>query len=318
MSWLQVEDLSLDFATQASGADTRLAPALSHITIGLERGDALGLVGESGSGKSTLGRVITQLLRPSQGRVVLAGVDLTALNNRELKPYRQTIQMVFQDAYSAVNPRMRIGAIVGEPLRLQGQSAADRHAAVITLLDQVGLGAEMTQRYPHELSGGQLQRVTLARALATQPELLVLDEPTSGLDVSIQARILNLLVDIRNQSELGLILISHDVAAAATLARRLAVLYLGHLVEIAPTETLIAHPAHPYSAALLAALPSLIRKNRADTNYRPLPTQRLGRAQEGCIFQGRCPFAQARCQREAPALTTLACGHKVACHHPLA
>ena len=317
MNWLRIEDVSVDFTLKESGAQALRALALAHIDLTLEHGDSLGLVGESGSGKSTLGRVISQLLKPSHGRVVLDGVDLTALNNRELRPHRQKMQMVFQDAYSAMNPRMTIGQIVGEPLRLQGLSATDRRDRVITLLERIGLAIEMSQRYPHELSGGQLQRVALARALATKPELLVLDEPTSGLDVSIQARILNLLRELRKESGLGLIFISHDLAAVSYLAQRIAVLYLGHLVEVAPTETLIARPAHPYSAALLAALPSLMRKNRADRSYSSLPTRGIEPPQEGCVFQDRCPFAQARCRLESPALIRLSLGHQVACHHPL-
>lgn len=317
MSGLLIEDVSVRFAARTNRGAAPSMTALSHITIGLRRGKTLGLVGESGSGKSTLGRVIVQLLKPSHGRVIRDGVDLTALNARRLKPIRQKLQMVFQDAYGAMNPRLRIGSIVDEPLRLQGLTASDRRAGVIARLDQVGLRAELARRYPHELSGGQLQRVALARALATTPELLVLDEPTSGLDVSIQARILNLLREIRTQSGFSLIFISHDLAAVSYLTHRIAVLYFGHVVEIAPTETLITRPAHPYSAALLAALPSLIRKDQADTRSPPPPARGGERPQEGCVFQDRCPFAKPRCLSEMPMRASLSADHEVACHYPL-
>ncbi len=317
MSGLQLHGVSVDFTVKKGGRDARLVRALSNIAIGLELGDTLALVGESGSGKSTLGRIIVQLLRPSRGRVVWDGVDLATLNERQLKPYRQKIQMVFQDAYSAVNPRMTIGDIIAEPLRLQGLSKGLRHAATVTLLERVGLDVKMSARYPQEFSGGQLQRVALARALATKPELLILDEPTSGLDVSIQARILNLLQALQKQSGLGLIFISHDLAAVSYIARRTAVLYLGHVVEIGPTETLITRPAHPYSAALLAALPSLVRQNDAVAkNSEPLLPV-MTPPEGGCVFQNRCPSATPRCQLVSPALTARSFNHRVACHYPL-
>lgn len=318
MSWLRLKGVSVDFSIARGGLDTRLGHALTNITIDLDRGDTLALVGESGSGKSTLGRVIVQLLKPSRGRVLWDGVDLTTLNKRQLKPYRRKMQMVFQDARSAMNPRMTINAIVAEPLRLQGVGNSLRQAAMETLLERVGLDAQMSGRYPHECSGGELQRVALARALATNPELLVLDEPTSGLDVSIQARILNLLRALQKQSGgLGLIFISHDLAAVSYLTQRVAVLYLGHLVEIASTERLTKRPAHPYSAALLSALPSLVRKNTAEmTSATPLP-RALAPSEGGCVFQARCPWAKPRCRLESPSLTSLSLGHEVACHYPL-
>ena len=317
MSWLRLKGVSVDFSIARGGLDTRLGHALTNITIGLDQGDTLALVGESGSGKSTLGRVIVQLLKPSRGRVLWDGVDLATLNKRQLTPYRRKMQMVFQDARSAMNPRMTIRDIVAEPLRLQGVPRSLRPGATVALLERVGLDAQMSGRYPHLCSGGELQRVALARALATEPELLVLDEPTSGLDVSIQARILNLLRAVQKQSGQGLIFISHDLAAVSYLSRRVAVLYLGHVVEIASTERLTTRPAHPYSAALLSALPSLVRKNRSETRSVAPAHRAIAPSDEGCVFQARCPVAKPRCQRESPTLTSLSLGHEVACHYPL-
>lgn len=316
MTLLALEDISVNFLLAGRGT-SRTLPALVSVSLSLERGDTLGLVGESGSGKSTLGRVVAQFVKPAAGRVWLDGIDLASVDARTRHVTGQRAQMLFQDASAAMNPHLRMGRIVSEPLRLRGVRATEQAYKVEQLLEQVGLDTATSGRYPHEFSGGQLQRIALARALSTEPDLLILDEPTSGLDVSMQARILNLLRDLQGTLGLSYIFISHDLGAVAFLAQRIAVLYLGHLVESAPTVTLTRYPAHPYTASLLAALPPLVRAPRA-----PLP-QALGevdntkRGLVGCPFQSRCPYVEQRCREELPVLRTVGSEHSVACHRPL-
>ncbi len=317
---LAVEDLTVAFATGAGGLLRRARGsfvAIDGVSFGIDQGECLGLIGESGSGKTTLGRAVVQLVAPREGRICLDGVDLTALSGRELRPYRPRLQIVFQDPTESLNPRFTIEEILTEPLSLlrigNREGWRDRAAH---LLDQVGLPEDLLGRPPRYYSGGQRQRIAIARALATEPELLVLDEPTSGLDVSMQARILNLLRDLQSRLGLTYLFITHDLGAVSYLARRIAVLYQGFLAEVAPTRELIAHPAHPYTAALFAALPRLVRGRDAvipsvpalGGSWPPVP---------GCPYVGHCPRAVDRCRTERPLRRLLAPSHEVACHNPM-
>ncbi|WP_455384977.1 ABC transporter ATP-binding protein [Acidihalobacter prosperus] len=321
-AWLEVSKLSVRFDAGEGGLLRKTqgtVHALSDIDFSLDKGETLGLIGESGSGKSTLGRAVLHLVRPSEGKVVLEGNDLTALPENAMRPFRRRMQMVFQDPFDSMNPRMTVGEVIGEPLRLQRiGSAEQRRTRSAELLARMGLDPTGMQRYPGQYSGGQRQRIAIARALATNPDLLVLDEPTSGLDVSMQARILNLLRDLQGELGLSYLFISHDLGAVAYLAKRIAVLYLGRMVEVAPTAELIAKPAHPYTASLLDALPAFSR-NTASPHLPPPqgePPSPLN-PPAGCAFHPRCPRAQPICHEQRPSLAANDGARTVACHFPL-
>ena len=291
--------------------------AVDNVSFTIAAGETVGLVGESGSGKTTLGRAIVQMVRPTRGRVLWEGVDLAALDERGLRPYRPHLQMVFQDPYEAMNPRLTIRQIIAEPLRLARVPGAECARRVASLLDLVGLDPASLSRMPRELSGGQRQRVGLARALATGPALLVLDEPTSGLDASLQARILNLLRDIQDTSTTSYLFIGHDLAAVSYLARRIIVLWGGHIVEQGPAAVLVATPAHPYTAALLRAAGAGNQdQGPAHTKERPPATRPGGIVTIGCVYARHCPRAQDLCWAEGPPFRARAGGHSVACHYP--
>jgi oligopeptide/dipeptide ABC transporter ATP-binding protein len=321
-AWLDISNLSVQFAMGEGGLlrkQQATLHAVSDVSLQVGKGQTVGLIGESGSGKSTLGRAILHLVRPTAGRVALEGVDLTSLPEGALRSYRKRMQMVFQDPFDSMNPRMTIGQIVMEPLKLQRiGTEAQRRERALDLLARMGLPAAAMCNYPGQYSGGQRQRVAIARALATHPDLLVLDEPTSGLDVSMQARILNLLRDIQDELGLSYLFISHDLGAIAYLTQHVHVMYLGRVVESAPTQSLIDHPAHPYTAALLDALAPLVRgtgsvHQAAPTGEPPSPAN----PPPGCAFHARCPHAQPKCAAQRPELLTLDGAHRVACHFPL-
>ena len=292
-----------------------LVQALNGITLTIARGETLGLIGESGCGKSTLGRTILKLHPASSGTILFDGVDVTALNETTFRPYRRRMQIIFQDPYASLNPRRSVAEIVGLPLRLhKGLDAAGATEQVAEFLPRVGLSTAHLPRYPHQFSGGQRQRIGIARALILQPDFVVCDEPVSALDVSIQAQIIDLLQQFRAELALTYLFISHDLAVVGRLADRIAVMYLGQIVEIGRRETLLTAPAHPYTQALLDSAPRLHRRP-GEPRLRlkgdlPSPLK----PPRGCRFHPRCPRAMAICSTVEPPTVTLAPGHDVTCH----
>ncbi len=286
--------------------------AVENVSLSIAPGEALGVVGESGSGKSTLGRLLLRLLEPTAGRVQFAGEDLLALDAAALRRFRGRMQMVFQDPYASLNRRMTIGEALAEPLRLhRGLDRAGAREAAAGLMGKVGLTAGHLDRYPRAFSGGQRQRVAIARALASGPQFIVADEPVSALDVSIQAEVLNLLRDLQREMKLALMFVSHDLSVVEIMADRVMVLYLGRVMEEAPTDALYARPAHPYTVALMQAAPGA-RRDRARIELSgEIPSPRD--PPSGCVFRTRCPFALADCARDVPPLRSIAPGHSKAC-----
>jgi peptide/nickel transport system ATP-binding protein len=318
-----VEDLRKHFDVRSAGASflstaRATVKAVDGISFSIDAGETLGLVGESGCGKTTVGRTILRLEEPSGGRIVLDGVDITHRAHRDMHAIRRTIQVIFQDPYSSLNPRMTIGQIIGEPLSVY-RLVPDRKAGqarVAELLAQVGLFPYMAERYPHQLSGGQRQRVGIARALALEPKFIVCDEPVSALDVSIQGQIINLLEDLQARLGLTYLFIAHDLAVVRHISDRIAVMYLGHIVELAERDELYARPVHPYTRALLDAAPvpdpkvERARAPRALKGEIPSPLT----PPVGCVFHTRCPIAGEECRRDVPLIRELAPRHAVACH----
>jgi oligopeptide/dipeptide ABC transporter ATP-binding protein len=322
---LEVEGLVKHFPVRGSALSRlwagrpRVVHAVDDVSFAVGAGETLGLVGESGCGKTTTGRLVLRAIEPTRGRIRFEGEDVTALNARDLLPFRRRVQIVFQDPYTSLNPRMTVGRMVGEPMLVHGLAArAEVGERVQHLLDMVGLRAEHAQRFPHELSGGQRQRVGIARALAVGPRLVVADEAVSALDVSVRAQILNLLVELRDRLGLAYLFVSHDLGVIRFVSHRVAVMYLGRLVEVAPASRLFARPLHPYTQALLAAIPT-VGDGRASIFDEPgqliqgeLPSPiDLPR---GCRFASRCPQRFAPCGETEPALEQVEPGHAVACH----
>ncbi|MDV3129593.1 dipeptide ABC transporter ATP-binding protein [Mycobacterium sp. 21AC1] len=293
--------------------------AVDGVSLTLNRGETLGLVGESGCGKSTLCRVILQLTKPTSGSVRFDGEELVGRSQRDLRPIRRQMQMIFQDPYASLNPRKRIGQIVGDPMELHGlASGGQLRRQVHELLERVGLQAEHYNRYPHEFSGGQRQRIGIARALALRPKLIIADEPVSALDVSVQAQIINLLKDLQSDFGLSYLFVAHDLGVVRHVSNRVAVMYLGKIVENADADGLYGKPLHPYSGALLSAVPipdprrNAARERLVLDGDVPSPIN----PPAGCSFHTRCPWCSEVCRSEAPALIDHSPGHAAACHHP--
>ena len=289
--------------------------AVDDVSFKIGPGETLGLVGESGCGKTTVGRAVLRLIEPTAGSILLEGRDITTLGKRELRPYRQQMQIIFQDPFSSLNPRMRAGDIVGEPIKLHGNvSRGDRRDQVAALFERVGLRRAQMDNYPHQFSGGQRQRIGVARALSLNPRLIIGDEPVSALDVSIQAQVINLLMDLQRELGLSYLFISHNLAVVEHISHRIAVMYLGRIVEHTDKATLFTRPLHPYTEALLAAVPvpdpKIRRTKRVVQGDVPSPLK----PPPGCLFHTRCPYAEARCRTEPPLLREVAPGHHVACH----
>ncbi len=318
---LSVRDLRMHFPGPRKGfwpgSGRYLVKAVNGVSFDIRKGETLGLVGESGCGKSTVARSVLQLYRPTGGEVYFEGRDLCRLSSTELRDVRRRAQIIFQDPYASLDPRATIGFTIGEPLILSGiKDTRERRERVQRLLKLVGLDPSFENRYPHEFSGGQRQRVGIARALATEPTFIVADEPISALDVSIQAQVINLLVDLRDRLGLTMLFISHDLRVVRHMSHQIAVMYLGQIVEIAATEDLFEAPSHPYTQALLLAVP---RARWETTGTQPIELE--GEVPSpinpppGCPFAPRCPLASDVCREVNPPLETVAANHRVACHH---
>ena len=319
---LEVDDVSKEFPLKYGVVDAiakrpkRSVKAVSNVSLQIREGETLGLVGESGCGKSTLAKTIIGLLRPTTGRVVFAGQELTALNKDQLRESCKSIQMIFQDPYASLNPRMTVASIVAEPLRYAGASKAYQTERVRELVDLVGLKPDHLQRYPHEFSGGQRQRVGIARALACNPEFIVCDEPISALDVSIQAQVINTLESLQEKLGLSYLFVSHDLSMVRHISHNVGVMYLGCMVERAPVHELYSNMLHPYTQALMSAVP-IPDPDIAAASSRihlsgdvPTPID----PPSGCRFRARCPYATEQCAQERPELREVAPDHFVACH----
>src|SRR5262245_41558872 len=310
---VEVRDLRTHFRRGGWLRPVRWLRAVDGVSLTLARQETLGLVGESGSGKTTLGRTVLRLIEPTSGRIALDGQEITGLTQSELRPLRRRMQIVFQNPYASLNPRKRVGAIVGQPLAVH-RVPGDHARMIGDLLDRVGLPRDTARRYPHEFSGGQRQRIAIARALALRPDLVVADEITSGLDVTVKLRVLALLRELQTEFQVAYLFISHDLAVVRQVADRVAVMYLGQIVEEAPTETLFERPLHPYTQVLQASVPP----PDPAAPWRPPvlsgdPPNPLS-IPLGCRFHPRCPIAEARCRVEPPTLRALGPAHRVACH----
>jgi len=314
---LRVEGLQKLFPVR-NGILQRVAghvKAVDGVSFAIQAGETLCLVGESGCGKSTVGKTILRLQEPTAGQIWLGGTDVTTLDEEQMRVHRREVQMVFQDPYSSLNPRMRVGQIIAEPLENYGMAAgAEKDRQVFSLLEKVGLRKDAAQRFPFEFSGGQRQRLGIARALALNPRLIVADEPVSALDVSVQAQVLNLLMDLQDEFGLAYLFVSHDLAVVEHIGHRIAVMYLGRIVELAPKDRIFAQPLHPYTEALMAAAPIADPKSRRKRLVIEGDVPSPMNPPSGCHFHTRCPYVEARCKQEYPPLQEIAPGHVVACH----
>lgn len=315
---LKIEHLKMYFKVNTGWFKSKPLKAVDDVSLDIRRGETLGLVGESGCGKTTLGRTILHLYKPTSGSIIFNGEEI--LDKESLKKYRQKAQIVFQDPYSSLDPRMTVEDIIAEPLDIQHvyKNKDERHARVLELMKMVGMSSEQATRYAHEFSGGQRQRIGIARSLALNPEFIVCDEPVSALDVSIQAQVINEFEELQDKLKLTYIFVTHNLLVVKHIADRIAVMYLGHIVELAPTKELFAHTLHPYTISLLSAIP-VPDPNIAKANKRIVPEGDIPsplNAPSGCPFRTRCPKATERCKKTLPPLTEVYRDHFVACYYP--
>jgi len=314
---ISVRDLKMHFPIGGGLFNKKkILKAVDGVSFDVFRGETFGLVGESGCGKTTVGRTIVRLYQPTDGKIIFDGTDIAPMNEKEVQPYRNRMQMIFQDPYASLNPRMTVASIVGEPLRYRNMSAKEIDERVRELIDCVGLKTDHLNRYPHEFSGGQRQRVGIARALAGKPDFIVCDEPISALDVSIQAQIINMLEELQEKLGVTYLFVSHDLSMVRHISDRVAVMYLGHIVEMAPVNELYTNTLHPYTQALMSAAP-IADPDEAMKAQRivlqgdvPQPID----PPKGCAFCTRCRYADKCCSEQAPGLRDMGNGHLVACH----
>ncbi len=324
---LKVENLKKYFPVRRSILETlrkvppRYVKAVDGVSFEIERGEVLALIGESGCGKTTTGRTVLRLIEPTDGRIIFDGTDITKLSKDELRPFRRRMQIIFQDPYSSLSPRMKIGEAIAHPLLIHGLAEKEEaREMALKMLRRVGLTPEdeFYDRYPHHLSGGQRQRVVIARAMILKPEFVVADEAVSMIDVSMRASILELLESFRKEYNLSQLFITHDIAVGKLIADRIAVMYLGKIVEMGPTEEVLKNPAHPYTMALIQAVPSIVLRRRKKKKLRITgEVPNAASPPSGCRFHPRCPFADEKCGSEEPELVEISHNHFVACHHPL-
>lgn len=314
---LEVKDLKKWFPIKGGfGKEKAFVKAVDGVSFTLNRSETLGIVGESGCGKSTMGRSVLRLIEPTEGQIIYEGEDIMTLDRKALRAKRKEFQMMFQDPYASLNPRMTVGEIIGEPLEIQtDMNSKEREAKVLEIMDLVGLNTQYIRRYPHEFSGGQRQRIGIARAIILQPKLLVCDEPVSALDVSIQAQIINLMEDLQHHMGIAFMFISHDLSVVRHISDKVAVMYLGHVVEYAEKDELYNNPSHPYTIALLSVIPTVEKTKREKIILQgDLPSP--ANPPSGCCFHTRCYKAQQICKECTPELKDLGNGHMCACHFP--
>lgn len=310
---IEVRHLSKVFSMRGRGGVVR---AVNDVSFSVEKGETFGMVGESGCGKTTLGRTVTRLYKPSAGQIIFEGVDIAALNGKALSPYKRRMQIVFQDPYSSLNPYMNVEELIGEPLDLAEKlRRAERKERILDMLSMVGMEKDDLEKYPNEFSGGQRQRIGIARALVTRPDFVLCDEPISALDVSIQAQVVNLLEDLQQEMGLTYIFVAHDLSMVRHISHRIAVMYMGYIVEISPAEELYRNPLHPYTRALLSAIP-VPNPRAAQKNWQvrlagdlPDPMEEIN----GCPFAGRCPNCTPQCLQTRPELREFSAAHQTAC-----
>jgi oligopeptide/dipeptide ABC transporter ATP-binding protein len=313
---IEARDLKKYFTIRGAMGGSRVLKAVDGVSLSIEKGETFGLVGESGCGKTTLGRTMIRLYDVTGGTLKFDGADITNLNGKALAPYRQRMQIIFQDPYSSLNPFMNVEELISEPLNLREKlSKSDRRDRVMAILQKVGMDESALEKYPHEFSGGQRQRIGIARALVVRPDFVLCDEPISALDVSIQAQVVNMLEDLQAEMGLTYLFVAHDLSMVRHISRRIGVMYLGHMVEISPSKELYRNPLHPYTQALLSAIPipdpqrAKEVRRIALTGDVPSPS----RMPTGCPFQTRCPHAMPKCREVAPELREVSPGHQVAC-----
>ena len=311
---LEVKNLTKHFPA----AHGQKVHAVNGVSFKLERGETLGIVGESGCGKSSMGRTILKVHEPTSGQIIFDGVDITGLSNRKMFPYRKKMQMIFQDPYASLNPRFTVGEIIEEPLILNGvKDKEEREKIILDTLSQVGMAPMFLDRYPHQLSGGQRQRIIIARCLVVTPKIIFADEPISALDVSLQAQVINMLMDLQDKYKLSMLLIAHDLAVVRQIADQIKIMYFGEIVESAPSSEIYKNAQHPYTKVLLKAAPSIskgLEDAGFDIDLKPGDIPDPAKPMPGCPFCTRCIYADERCMKERPEETEVSPGHTVRCH----